>query len=108
MARGRVHSPLMQEPFAPIPRALAELDKMVSANYEELWQNERAALTGCADMKRLLAERLIAHYAPARERYNELLALPHEVDNILGDGAARLSPIVTETMREVKEKVGLA
>jgi hypothetical protein len=39
---------------------------------------------------------------------NELLALPHEADNILGDGAARLLPIVTETMREVKEKVGLA
>ena len=67
-----------------------------------------SAATGCADMKRLLAERLTAHYAPARERYHELLALPHEVDNILGDGAARLLPIVTETMREVKEKVGLA
>jgi hypothetical protein len=26
---------------------------------------------------------------------------------LLGDGAARLLPIVTETMREVKEKVGL-
>jgi tryptophanyl-tRNA synthetase len=61
-----------------------------------------------ADMKRLLAERLIAHYAPARERYNELLAVPREIDNILGDGAARLLPIVTETMREVTEKVGLA
>jgi hypothetical protein len=34
--------------------------------------------------------------------------LPHEIDSILGDGAARLLPIVTETMREVKEKVGLA
>jgi hypothetical protein len=55
-----------------------------------------------------LAERLIAHYAPARERYNELLARPHEIDNALGDGAARLLPIVTETMREVKERVGLA
>jgi len=51
---------------------------------------------------------LIAHYAPARERYNELLALPHEIDSILGDGAARLLPIVTETLREVKEEVGLA
>ena len=37
-----------------------------------------------------------------REHYNELLALPHEGDNILG--AARLLPIVTETMREVKER----
>jgi hypothetical protein len=31
-----------------------------------------------------------------------------KVGNILGDGAARLFTIVTETMREVKEKVGLA
>jgi hypothetical protein len=53
---------------------------------------------------RPLAERLIDHYAPARERYKELLALPHEVDSILGDGAARLLPIVTETMRGVKER----
>jgi hypothetical protein len=59
-------------------------------------------------MERLLAERLIAHYAPSHERYNSLLALPHEADNILDDVAARLLPIVTETMREVKEKVGLA
>jgi len=99
--------PLKSDPGHPEACNVCQLHKLVSANYEELWQNERAALTGCADMKRLLAERLIAHYAPARERYNELLALPHEVDNILGDGAARLLPIVTETMREVKEKVGL-
>ena len=49
-----------------------------------------------------------AHYAPARERYQELLALPHEINNILGDGAQRLLPLVTETMREVRERVGLA
>ena len=100
--------PLKSDPGHPEACNVCQLHKLVSANYEELWQNERTAATGCADMKRLLAERLIAHYAPARERYNELLALPHEVDNILGDGAARLLPIVTETMREVKEKVGLA
>ena len=45
--------------------------------------------------------------ALARERYNELLALPHEADNVLGDGTARLFPIVTKAMRGVKEKVGL-
>ena len=37
--------------------------------------------------------------ALARERYHELLALPHEADNALGDGAARLLPIVTKAMR---------
>ena len=43
-------------------------------------------------MKRVFAARLIARYAPARERYNEFLTLPHEVDMILRDGAARLFP----------------
>ena len=49
-----------------------------------------------------------SYAAPARERYQELLAVPHEIDNILGDGAQHLLPLVTETMREVKERVGLA
>ena len=48
-----------------------------------------------------------AHHAPTRERYQELLAVPHQIDNILGDGAQRLLPLVTETMREVRERVGL-
>jgi hypothetical protein len=34
--------------------------------------------------------------------------VPHEIDNSRGDGAPRLLPLVTETMREVKERVGLA
>ena len=38
-------------------------------DYEEIWEGERTARTGCVDTKRLLAERIVAHYAPARERY---------------------------------------
>ncbi len=56
-----------------------------------------------ADMKRLIDQ-----YARARECHNERLALPHENDNILGDCATSILPIVTKTMFEVKEKVGLA
>ena len=100
--------PLKSDPGHPEACNVCQLHKLVSANYEELWQNERTAATGCADMKRLLAERLTAHYAPARERYQELLAQPHEIDAILHAGADHLKPLVTETMREVKEKVGLA
>ncbi len=100
--------PLKSDPGHPEACNVCQLHKLVSPNYEELWQNERTAATGCADMKRLLAERLTAHYAPARERYQELLAQPHEIDAILHAGADHLKPLVTETMREVKEKVGLA
>jgi tryptophanyl-tRNA synthetase len=100
--------PLKSDPGHPEACNVCQLHKLVNPDYKELWESERNATTGCADLKRALAERLTAHYAPARERYQELLALPHEIDNILGDGAQRLLPIVTETMREVKERVGLA
>jgi tryptophanyl-tRNA synthetase len=103
-----VKRPLKSDPGHPEACNVCQLHKLVNPDYKELWESERNATTGCADLKRALAERLTAHYAPARERYQELLALPHEIDNILGDGAQRLLPLVTETMREVKERVGLA
>jgi tryptophanyl-tRNA synthetase len=58
-------------------------------------------------MKRLLADRIIRHYAGARERYAELMAHPDRVDGILEAGADRLRPIAAETMAEVRAKMGL-
>ena len=54
-----------------------------------------------------MAERIIAHYAPARERYLELIARPDEVDEILIAGAARLQPLAEATLAEVHAKMGL-
>ena len=58
-------------------------------------------------MKKVLAERIVRHYAPARERYAELMAHPAEIDGILEAGADRLAPVAAVTMAEVKEKMGL-
>jgi tryptophanyl-tRNA synthetase len=58
-------------------------------------------------MKKVLAERIVRHYAPARERYAELMANPAEIDGILEAGADRLAPVAAATMAEVKEKMGL-
>ena len=58
-------------------------------------------------MKRVLSERIIRHYAPARERYLELQAEPDTVDEILREGANRLAPRATDTMSEVRQKMGL-
>ena len=58
-------------------------------------------------MKRVLADRIIRHYAPARERYLELEAKPALVDEILAAGADRLAPMAAATMAEVREKMGL-
>ena len=58
-------------------------------------------------MKRLLAERIVKHYAGARERYIELMAHPDEVDGVLEAGADRLKPMAQATMAEVRERMGL-
>jgi tryptophanyl-tRNA synthetase len=58
-------------------------------------------------MKRVLADRIVRHYAPARERYLELQSRPETVDEILAAGANRLAPLASDTMSEVRQKMGL-
>ena len=48
--------------------------------------------TGCVDMKRVPADRIVARYAGARERYRELMDAPGRVDEILAAGADRIKP----------------
>ena len=86
---------------------VCQLQRLFGDDYEELWDGERTARTGCVDMKKLLAERIVARYAEARERYRELMADPARVDEILAAGAERIRPIAEATMAEVREKMGL-
>jgi tryptophanyl-tRNA synthetase len=76
-------------------------------DYEEIWDGERTARTGCVDTKKLLAERIIAHYAQARETYTELMADPVRLRRTLDEGAERIRPIAEATMAEVRERMGL-
>jgi tryptophanyl-tRNA synthetase len=95
------------DPGRPEVCNVCQLQRFFGDDYEDLWEGERTARTGCVDMKKLLAERIVRHYAPARERYAELMAHPAEVDGILEAGASRLAPLAAATMAEVKEKMGL-
>lgn len=95
------------DPGRPEVCNVCQLQRFFGDDYESLWQSERTAATGCVDMKKLLAQRIVDHYAPARERYLELMANPKEIDEILAAGAARLAPIAAETMAEVRERMGL-
>ena len=67
---------LRTDPGRPEVCNVCQLHRFFGPDYEEIWDGERTARTGCVDTKRLLADRIIAHYAPARERYLELLAHP--------------------------------
>lgn len=95
------------DPGRPEVCNVCQLQRFFGDDYEDLWDGERTARTGCVDMKKLLSERIVRHYAPARERYQELMAHPAEIDGILEEGAARLLPMATATMDEVRGKMGL-
>jgi tryptophanyl-tRNA synthetase len=98
---------LRTDPGRPEVCNVCQLQPHFGDDYEDLWDGERTARTGCVDMKKVLAGRIIARYAEARERYGELMADPARLDEILAAGADRIRPIAEATMTEVREKMGL-
>jgi tryptophanyl-tRNA synthetase len=98
---------LRTDPGRPEICNVCQLHRFFGDDYAEIQDGERTARTGCVDTKRLLADRIIGHYAPARERYLELLANPAEVDGILEMGADRLRPMAEATMADVRQRMGL-
>jgi tryptophanyl-tRNA synthetase len=67
----------------------------------------RSATKGCVDSKRALAENMIKTLTPIREKAAEWKAQPERVRQILGDGAAVARRRAEETMKIVRERVGL-
>jgi tryptophanyl-tRNA synthetase len=67
----------------------------------------RVAGIGCVDCKKLLAKNMNESLASLREKRAKLAARPEYIKEILADGAARARVIACETIREVKQKMGL-
>ncbi|MEA2518638.1 MAG: tryptophanyl-tRNA synthetase, partial [Chloroflexota bacterium] len=95
------------DPGRPEVCNVCQLHRFFGDDWAEIQDGERTARTGCVDTKKLLAQRIVDHYAEARARYAELMASPAEVDGILEAGADRLAPVAAATLAEVKEKMGL-
>ena len=98
---------LRTDPGRPEVCNVCQLHRFFGPDWEEIQDGERTARTGCVDTKKLLADRIIAHYAPARERYLELVAHPERIDRILDEGAERLRPKAESIMDEVRRRMGL-
>jgi len=74
---------------------------------DEIAQECRSAKIGCVNCKKLLAEEINNALAPFRERRAELAVKPQYIADVLADGAQRARVIAGETMREVRQKMGL-
>ncbi|MBA2557693.1 MAG: tryptophan--tRNA ligase, partial [Chloroflexi bacterium] len=95
------------DPGRPEVCNVCQLHRFFTVEYEEVWEGERTARTGCVDTKRLLADHILEFFAEARERRTELAARPGYVEEILRAGAERLAPIARETLAECHERMGL-
>ena len=67
----------------------------------------RPAKIGCVDCKMLLAQHINSFLQPFRERRGELASKSQYVTEVLADGAQRAQVIAKETIREVKQRMGL-
>ncbi len=63
--------------------------------------------TRYGDLKRAVADAVVAVVEPLQTRYAELAAEPGYVRDVLRDGAARASVIAAPTVRAAKEAIGL-
>ncbi|MEO7822255.1 MAG: tryptophan--tRNA ligase [Gemmatimonadaceae bacterium] len=67
----------------------------------------RTAGWGCIDCKKVLHESMEEELIPIRRRAAEIAADPANVADTLATGARRAQTVARETMKEVKEKMGL-
>src|SRR6204780_1787474 len=69
----------------------------------------RARFSGMryGDLKKQVAEMVIANLEPLQKRYAEIMADPGYLTGVLKEGAKRVSPIAKSTVQLVKERMGL-
>jgi len=59
------------------------------------------------DLKKQVAEMVVAQLEPFQERYRRIVSEPGYVAGVLRAGAERVAPIANDTVRHVKERMGL-
>jgi tryptophanyl-tRNA synthetase len=103
-----IERPLRSDPGHPERCNVCGLHRFFSPErWEEIWEGERTARTGCVDVKGLLAEAIARHFAPMRERRAELEARPGLVWEVLAEGGRRARERARETLTMAREACGL-
>ncbi len=74
---------------------------------EEMARRARSGGLGYGEVKKALLAKLLAYFAPARERRAEFIARPDTVEDILADGARRARERGAPLIAAVREAAGL-
>ncbi|HSG81787.1 MAG TPA: tryptophan--tRNA ligase [Gemmatimonadota bacterium] len=99
-----------EDPGNPNVCNIFSLHRHFSSEADVAWAEEgcRTAGIGCVECKRRLTDNIIAELTPIRERAAELKKRPERVVEVLAEGAERCRAIASETMREVRKRMGLS
>jgi tryptophanyl-tRNA synthetase len=81
--------------------------------YESLTNDDRNSIEakfagkGYAFLKKEVIEIILAAIQPVQARYNEIMREPSYIDTILHEGAEKVRPLATQTMKEVRRVTGV-
>lgn len=100
------------EPGAPIGPGMANLFMLMREfslpeTYRHFFEQNEAGTIRYSEMKKSLAEDIITALAPIREAGAELASKPDYVKDILQTGAKKAKTIASQTMAEVKQRMGI-
>ncbi len=97
------------DPGEPEKCPVWECHKIYSDEKTREWVQTgcRSAGIGCLECKQPVIESVVKELAPMRERAKAYLEDPSLVRNIIADGCERARKLANETMREVRESMGL-
>jgi tryptophanyl-tRNA synthetase len=90
-------------------KTIFELHKAFSPaeTVAEVAENCSGAKWGCIDCKKVLHQNMVKELTPIRTRATELQANPSQVDALLADGGAKARKVASETIRVVRDRMGL-
>ncbi len=98
---------IVRAPDKPGVSNLIEILAVASARTPEQVQADLADARGYGDLKAAVAAAVIDYLAPVRERYAALRADESALEEILADGAARAHAIASDTLADVRERMGV-
>lgn len=99
----------MEEPMSTEDCNVFALYKLFASEDEQaqMAQDYQRSDFGYGHAKQALFEKMDAHFAPYRDRYEALINDPDYLEDILAQGAQRVLPTVQEVMGRVREATGL-
>lgn len=78
-----------------------------SEQVKKISQGCQTAQIGCLECKKILAEMIAKEFAPFRQKRSQLEKNPGRIEKILVNGSKRARRIANQTIKEVKQKIGL-